>query len=453
MSNGLETESTCGNITPTVPDANTLGFSSTFPELGTGSIDKIMDVREVAADAENDRHRVGIPLSVLNLTKNIIGTSMLSMSFGVACSGVVPSVVICILFGTLSAFTFGFIGCLCGEAKTDTFRGVCEKYIHPKSGVWVDTLLAVYTLPACIAYSIFVCDCMRKMIIHLHPSATDNFFASRAFIAIVLTVGILMPLCSMSRLDKLTFTSIIGVAAIIYCYVFVAVDLGKNSDVAYPIDRALWWPPSGSIMGLFPMANIYAACYLVQYNSPKFFHELIHPTKRRFFTVSYLTNALVALFCGSFAILGFARFGLSVPDNLLVAYDQAYIVWVATCISLITTYPFVFDAGRRSLLSALSSWRYYNEKKLYWAITLILIPVFSLIAVFVDSLGLIVGLNGSLCGITVGFTLPGLLLLMRARTVKKRRQEMAGYALIVFGVFMTVLGLMSIFLHVTPTEV
>jgi amino acid permease len=429
--NGIESEATCGNL------------------ASGGSFVKPTDDLSV----EDEKHRVGIPLSVLNLTKNIIGTSMLSMSFGVACSGVVFSVVICLIFAVLSAYTFGLIGQLCGEAKVQTFRGVCEKFIHPKAGVWTDVLLAVYTLPACIAYSIFVCDCMRKMIVHLAPAMSGNFLSSRAFIAIVLTVCILMPLCSISRLDKLTFTSIIGIAAIIYCYVFVAVDLGQNTDQAYPLSKAMWWPPSGSPLGLFPMANIYAACYLVQYNSPKFFHELRNPTRFRFFSVSFITNAIVAVFCGSFAILGFARFGLSVPDNLLVAYDQAYVVWVATCVSVITTYPFVFDAGRRSLLSALSGWKHYNERKFWWIITTVLIPVFSLIAVFIDSLGLVVGLNGSLCGITVGFTLPGLLLARRARMHKNRKQEIAGYILTVFGVLMTVLGLLSIFLHVTPTEV
>ena len=212
------------------------------------------------AEEDNDRHRLGIPLSILNLTKNIIGTSMLSMSYGVACSGVVPSIILCLIFAVLSGFTFGLIGILCGEAKVDSFKGICQKYIHPKSGVWVDVLLALYTFPACIAYSIFVCDCMHKMLeslIHPSPDGATSFLISRGFIAIVLTVGILMPLCCMSRLDKLTFTSIIGVAAIVYCYIFVAVDLSNNTDIAFPLDKAMWWPPSGSVLGLFPMANIY----------------------------------------------------------------------------------------------------------------------------------------------------------------------------------------------------
>ena len=397
-------------------------------------------------------HRVSMGLSILNLVKNIIGTSMLSMSFGVACSGVVPSVVMCLVFGALSAFTFGIMGVLCGEAKVTSFRGVCEKYIHPKSGVWIDLILALYTLPACIAYSIFVCDCMRKMIVALAPAAADAFYTSRWFIAIVLTVCILLPLCCLTHLDKLTFTSLLGIAAIIYCYIFVAVDLSKNDENASAnLTHALWWPPSGSILGLFPMANIYAACYLVQYNAPKFYHELRNPTRTRFFALSFSTNAIVAIFCGSFAILGFARFGIATPDNLLIAYDHAYIVWVATCVSLITTYPFVFDAGRRSVMSAMAGFSSIDQRKVFWWCTVVLVPVFSLIAVFVDSLGLVVGINGSLMGFTVEFTLPGLLLAQRARMLgKPRHQLIGGCALMAVGILMSTLGLVSMFIHVNP---
>ena len=397
---------------------------------------------------------VSMPISVLNLIKNIVGTSMLAMSFGVACSGVVPSIIICLLFAALSAFTFGLLGVMCAEVKVESYRGLCERYLGQRWGVWIDGLMALYTLPACIAYSIFVCDCMRKMIVDLAPSAAHEFYTSRIFIGIILTIGILLPLCSLSELQSLTFTSVLGLAAIVYCYVFVSMDLAKTAydvNAGSIVANALWWPPSGSILGLFPMANIYAACYLVQYNSPKFYFELKDASPRRFYTLSFTANAIVAVFCGSFAILGFARFGLATPDNLLVGYDGAYAVWVATCVSLITTYPFVFDAGRRSILSAVHGHCRLSQRKVFWISTIVLIPLFAIIAFFVDSLSLIVGINGSLCGMTVGFTLPGVLFLRRAQLTKDRRGVWIGAVVIVFGILMTVLGMVSIFIHVKPT--
>lgn len=397
-----------------------------------------------------EKKPIPIELSVLNLFKNIVGTSILSLSFGVSCSGVIPSVAICISFALLSGLTFAFIGTLCVESETATYRGICEKYIHPKTGVWIDLLMAVYTFPACTAYSVFLYDCIRVMLVDFAPQAQYEFYTSRAFIGIILSFFVLLPLSSISKLDKLTFASIFGVVALIYCYIFVAYDLAQNADSINSskiIQDALWWPPSGSFLGLFPMANIYASCYVVQYNAPKFFKELKNPTKMRFYSLSLVSNFIVLLFCGSFAVLGFARFGNDTPDNLLVGYSGAYAVWIATCVSVITTYPLVFDAGRNSFMSALDGFE-FPRRTLYWATTLFWVPILSLSAIFIPSLSLVVGISGSICGMTVGFTLPGLIFANRAKVKGQPYARIfLGYALMITGLFLSVIGLISMFVQ------
>ena len=392
-------------------------------------------------------HNASLFGSILNLIKNLIGASMLAMPYGASLSGIVPSFVICMIIGTLSAFTFSLLGLLCAESRTDTYRQVCERYLGPRWGVAVDVILSMYALPTCIGYCVFTCDCMQVMLVEIFPDAHSSFLTSRAFIAIIITIFILIPLCSFSKIQSLTFTSILGLGAILYCYIFVATDLAEHSDViATNVKSHLWLPPSGSPLGLFPIANIYAACFLVQYNSPKFYFELRKPSAKRFVLLSFVASAVVVLMCGSFAIMGVARFGFETPSNLLKKYKSAYAVWTATTLALITTYPFDFDAGRRSLVSMISGrTAWLTERRVFWLATLILIPLFSLISVFVDSLSTVVGMNGSLLGITVGFTLPGLLLYKRSAE-KKSRVKYAGVAISCFGVIMSILGFVSIFI-------
>ncbi len=198
---------------------------------------------------------------------------------------------------------------------------------------------------------------------------------------------------------------------------------------------------------------IFSACFLVQYNSPKFYYELKNPTKARFLTLSYAATAAVVLFCGSFAVMGVARFGTETPTNLLKLYKSAYAVWIATTLSLITTYPFDFDAGRRSLVSILAgrkSW--LTERSTFWMVTLILIPLFSTISVFVEDLSLVVGMNGSLLGATVGLTLPGLLLYARTKRLIEYRVSSSklgiygGIAIASFGLMTSILGFVSLFI-------
>ena len=400
--------------------------------------------------AQTGYHQSGLLSSILNLIKNIVATSMLTMPYGTSLSGLFPSIIMCILIGTLSAFTFGILGLLCGESRVVSYRQLCEKFLGKRIGNFIDLMLAAYTLPCCIGYVCFVCDCMQVMLVEL-TEAPNAFYTSRAFIGIVLSVLILLPLCSTDKIHSLTWTSILGLGAIIYCYIFVAIDLGQQPDSAnlwQLVESNLWWHPSGSPLGLFPIANIYAAAFLVQYNSPKFFFELSNPTRKRFMTMSYSAVAFVIVFCTSFAVMGFARFGFATQGNLLKGYTKAYAAWVATSISLITTYPFDFDGGRRSVISIVKQqWPMINERKIFWISTLIMIPIFTTISVVVKDLSIVIGINGAVFGITTGFTIPGLLLWKHASLKGVKSRKILAACIAAFGVSMSILGLVSLVLN------
>jgi len=423
--------------------------SSCRSSYQNGKIVNQIPSRLASVDTITGKHTAGLASSILNLFKNIVGASMLSMSFGVACAGVVPSVILCVGFGLLFAYTFGLIGIMCGQARVRGFRELCEKYFHPKAGIYMDMFMAIYVFPACLAYQVFINSVLVKMIGELAGSI-DVFYASRWFVGITTAALILLPLCMIDKIQSLTYTSLIGIGAIIYTYIFVAVDLANvnKSGQVSSLDilaSAIWWPPTGSVLGVFTLANIWAACYVVHYNAPQFFYELAKPTNKRMYILSLSANTIVMLFCGSFAILGFARFGMATQDDLLVGYSEAYAVWVAICVSLVTTYPFVFDAGRRSLISAFS--HKFDPKKIWWLSTLIIIPVFTVAGIFLTSLGMIIGINGSICGMSFGLTLPGALLLFKTRkeNPEKLSHIYIGIALILGGVLMAVVGMVSLF--------
>ena len=403
---------------------------------------KISDqVPAESVDVKSGFHQSGLISSTLNLIKNIIATSMLTMPYGTSLSGVFPSIIMCIVIGALSAYTFGSFGLLCGESNVVTYRQLCEKFLGKRVGNFIDLMLAAYTLPCCIGYVCFVCDCMRVMLVEL-TNSPSAFYTSRTFIGIVLSVCILLPLCSTDKIHSLTWTSVIGLGAIVYCYIFVAIDLAQSDDSWNVVSDNLWWPPNGSPISLFPIANIYAAAFLVQYNSPKFFFELSNPSTKRFMTVSYSAVCFVIVFCTSFAVMGFARFGFATQGNLLKGYSGAYAAWVATSVSLITTYPFDFDGGRRSVISIVKQqWPNVKDNQIFWISTLVMIPIFTTISVLVADLSIIIGINGAVFGITTGFTIPGLVLWRHGR------RRILGICIAGFGICMSILGIVSIVIN------
>ncbi len=367
------------------------------------------------------------------------------MSYAVSLGGVVPSIVVALMSGMLATYTFGLLGRLCGETNLSSYRQLAEHFINAKAGPYIDLLLALYTFPQCLSYHISVLGCLEAILDELGVLAnTESFYTHRWFLSILLSLFVFLPLCSTDKLHLFSFASILGVIALGYCFVYVAVNLGTSERSDLPLsdfESSLWAPPSGNPLGLLPVANIFAACYLVQYNAPSFFVNL--KNKKKFQLVSNWATGIVFLFCVTFAILGFLRFGFETPDNLLLGYATAYGPWIATCVSLAATYPFVFDAGRRSVISALKNTKIgQSPKTIFWTCNLTLIPLFTLVAVFLRHLGIVIGLNGALFGNLVGFVVPGLLLIGR-----NGWKDSAGIALLVVGSLLVALGITAMFVE------
>ena len=58
---------------------------------------------------------------------------------------------------------------------------------------------------------------------------------------------------------------------------------------------------------------------------------------------------------------------------------------------------------------------------------------------------MVIGINGSLCGIVVGFTLPGLLMYMRNKSEGNGRGMWIGGTIGIVGILLSILGLVSLF--------
>lgn len=82
-----------------------------------------------------------IPTSVFNLAKSIIGAGVLSLPNGVAVfadgstSALIPSSIICTIFGLAAAYSFSSIGRVCKEYDSKSFQDVWAKSVDPKSGI------------------------------------------------------------------------------------------------------------------------------------------------------------------------------------------------------------------------------------------------------------------------------------------------------------------------------
>ena len=142
----------------------------------------------VAGSAEVEKTEGGeasVASSTFNLAKSIIGAGVLSLPSGVAffadeASALVPSSVICAVFGLVAAYSFSLIGKICKERNSKSFQDVWAKTVDPKSAWMISGAITAMCFLASLAYSIIIGDSFTSLFQVLFCSFT--ILSSNAFI-------------------------------------------------------------------------------------------------------------------------------------------------------------------------------------------------------------------------------------------------------------------------------
>lgn len=109
-----------------------------------------------------------IATSTFNLAKSIIGAGVLSLPSGVAFfadqkAALVPSSIICVLFGLVAAYTFSLIGKVCKEHDSTSFQDAWAKSVSPKTAGLISGSITALCFLASLAYSIIIGDSFTSL--------------------------------------------------------------------------------------------------------------------------------------------------------------------------------------------------------------------------------------------------------------------------------------------------
>lgn len=137
--------------------------SSRMPQLPAVSL--IAGASEVEKSEGGD---ASVASSTFNLAKSIIGAGVLSLPSGVAffadeSSALVPSSVICAVFGLVAAYSFSLIGKICKERNSKSFQDVWAKTVDPKSAWMISGAITAMCFLASLAYSIIIGDSFTSL--------------------------------------------------------------------------------------------------------------------------------------------------------------------------------------------------------------------------------------------------------------------------------------------------
>lgn len=400
---------------------------------------------------------MSIPASTVAMAKNIMGGGMLALSAGMAAgkgTGWVPAFAVSVGSCLGSAYTFHLLGKAIEKTKAQDFRQLWGATLGEDSAWVIDTILMSLCFGTCIMYACFLGDLLSAMV--------PAFSRSQAIVAV--SVAPLLPLCLMRDLSALSFSSVVGVAAVLYITGFSALRwldgscaLGGRFFANLPLPPR---PEQASLLrvslGSAVLFNMLNTAYAAHTNAVRFYNELAGRSAARFAAVLRRAFALSAAVYAVVMTAGYATFGGAAQGNLLANYAVgpdalATAGRAATAASILGSHPLLFTSLRDAVISmlrpTLPSLR--TDERQWVALTVALLAATSGLAILTPDVGLVVSLAGSLLGAVIIYAVPGLINLALLRgapppagrsTASLARERAASRGLVAFGFAMAVLG-------------
>ena len=412
---------------------------------------------------EIDGHSSGSTIAecVFNLVNNVAGAGLLTLSAGMAMGvGYGPAVGVALALGAVSAATFSMIGWSCDRLNASTFGELWAATLGKGTAWVIDAFIAAMCASACVVYSGIIGDVGRPL---LHLAGANPAWNTRAAHIVGSAVGVLLPLCLAKSLAFLAYTSLLGLGAVLYTALFVAIRYFDGSYAPGGALRAQLVAAGGaapafahaSAWGLSPKAFVllsnFGLAYIAHYNAPKFYSDLERRSPQRFDRVVLVAFSVLALLYTGVMVLGHLTFGDVTRSNLLLNYAEgdalAVLGRVATALSILFGYPLAFVGLRDSVGGLCRHW----PQTLGWAaapaargpLTVGLVAAATTAAVLLTDIGLVVGLTGAVMGSAIVYVVPACIFLRAAElsgAKLPRATKAAATALVPLGAFLGVLG-------------
>jgi hypothetical protein len=171
--------------------------------------------RSYSTDDWNDSGTATIGNEILNLVKNIVGSGGFSLPAGMAAfanapSAILPTMIVIILLGMITAYSFSLLGRICSVTRSTTYQQAWDRSFQSANRNYgsnfqtlVGMVVTAKAIVGCWSYSIIIAStCQPLLSFFLELSKTETLIA--------IAVLVLLPLCFAENLGSLAGFSFIG---------------------------------------------------------------------------------------------------------------------------------------------------------------------------------------------------------------------------------------------------
>ena len=346
-------------------------------------------------------NKSSLTVSILNLCKNLLGAGMLSVPLGMMlCGDIRLAVFLLCCAGLCSGFSFYMIGSCCRITAEKTYRGVCSALLGDRFLWLIDSIVLVNACFACTAIMVLIGDFSHRAILGL-----TGYTVSRSVCIVLAGWGIITPLCLLPSLSALQYSSIFGLFATGYAFVFVSLDACN-----YPTR-----PSEGLVtFSVLKAWSLFCTSFLCHYNAPVFMSQLDSPTPQRFRVLTITAFGLVCLVYLIFGLAGYRIFGADLKGNVLESYTSStltlLVAWACMALSLVFTYPLVFSSLKESIAELISGSRLF---------VLLAVTLTMMVACVEDDVSLFNAVKGATSACVLGFVIPALLVIKATQSTQQ----------------------------------
>mmetsp|Transcript_27906 Transcript_27906/g.76801 ORF Transcript_27906/g.76801 Transcript_27906/m.76801 type:complete len:567 (+) Transcript_27906:312-2012(+) len=374
---------------------------------------------------------------VINITKNLLGAGVLSLSGGMALftDQSLTAVTTGTLWIMLQAAMFGYfaivIAKVCHMTDSRTIRECWERTLGRDYAVAIVVVIGLNPCQGTLAYSAILSQTFQSLCasLGLHLSYLKSLF--------FVTLVALVPLCLMKNIHALAPFSVLGTASVVLTAVGM---VWRCVDGTYRAPDGLYYqdlsdemrPHFGTRqeMGsykIMPFLCMIFEAYVMHYNSPRFYMELRDRSIGRFAKCIGGSFGLSAFIYLTIALAGFLTFGSNSDNYILNNYSPrdpvATACRILIGISVLTIYPIAFIGFRDSILDAFEVPIEHQTPRYLNNLTLIMLSLITLTATFVTDLGMINAVGGGTIAVAMVAIFPYLMFQKAVAQQQQQQQE------------------------------
>eukprot|EP01083_Nonionella_stella_P039386 107130_1 len=404
----------------TKPDDNSTLIRKSFPLDMLHDYGATNTTSTVHQSVDNPHNGTSPIRSVLwNMLNQTIGTGILGIPYIYKETGIVGSIITMLIFGAVSVYTLNLL-IYCGKKlNVYNYEALLEKCFGIKGYLLSSFCIAILNIGGMLTNLIIIGDATLKILcIWGYDSLID-----RQIVLLALAVCVILPFCLFRDLSSLEKAGAIKIVAIGIIIVVIFLEFFDSLSMPHTQTDLTF---DVKIEAIPSAVGVLAFSFVCHDSSFLLYNTLANPTNTRYFKLSFLGTFIAIAFTLCLSIPAYLTFGNAVSFNILNNYDIHNPLIIAIRIIYVFTMTLTFPGSFFLVRHILFGWyqkiycvysrNYTNDFMPFTvqnapmvhhvAFTMTIFTVVVVSSLFIDDLGVVMSVIGSVASVNLAFVLP-----------------------------------------------